>query len=87
MTEFVFVEGLPPEQVRGRNGKYSEFAEALRSRPGDWAIWPIKLKNDLTARTVAASVKRGGLKNFPAGQFEATQRGLTMYVRFIGGEA
>ena len=87
MTEFVFVDGLPPEPTRGRNGKYTEFADALRGRPGEWAIWPVKLKNDLTARTVTASVRRGTLKNFPAGQFEATQRGTTVYARYVGGEA
>lgn len=87
MSEFMFVDGPPPEPARGRNGMYSEFAAALRSRPGEWAIWPKKHKSDPVAKNAAAQVNRGVLKNFPAGQFEAVQRGATVYVRYIGGAA
>lgn len=85
MTDFVFVEELPPSPPSGRNARYTEFSDALRGRPGEWAIWPVQLKNTVVANTVAGNVRRGALKNFPAGEFEAVQRGLTVYVRYVGG--
>ena len=83
---FTFVEE-PPLPKRGHNSLYSMFAEALRSHPGKWAVWPRDLKSNAVAATTAANVKRGKLINFPEGQFEARAADGIVYVRYIGGAA
>lgn len=81
--EFQFVAAPPPREY-GRNRLYSEFAEALRSRPGEWAIWPREVKNKTTASATAMNIKRGKLANFPDGEFDARAAQGVVYVRYVG---
>ena len=67
----------------------AEFADALRRRPGEWAIF-----REDAVPNVAGAIRCGRSKAFrPAGAFEATVRmipGTTravIYVRYVGGEA
>lgn len=85
MTEFKFVDAPPPGEI-GRNSMYREFAEALRDRPGEWAIWPREFKNKQTACACVSNIRRGDRGIFKDG-FEAVARGVTVYVRFVGGES
>lgn len=86
MSEFTFVEA-PPPRTCGRNAIYAAFADALRDRPGEWAIWPKEFNAPNVAAATTANIKKGRLKNFPAGQFEAVTSGCTVYARYIGGQS
>ena len=84
--EFQFVAEPPPREY-GRNRLYSEFAEALRNRPGEWAIWPREMKNKTVASVTAMNVRRGKLANFPEGEFESRAAQGVVYVRFVGDQS
>lgn len=78
----------PPPRPKGggvRN-KWVSVADELRARPGEWA----KLPGDHSASTVG-NIKRGMLKGFTEGQFDATSRKAGaryhVWVRFIGKES
>lgn len=91
MNEIVWAEpaGMSDKSVTGRAGKYSAFAEALRSKPGEWAIVPGE-----RFASMVSTIKNGTLSDFrPAGAFEATARDVdqvtqraTVYVRYVGQE-
>lgn len=81
--EFEFVGRLPSPTGRGRDRVLDRFAAALRSRPGEWAVWPKPVTRG-TARTYATAIARGVLATFPAGEFEAAERQDTLYVRYVG---
>ena len=83
MSEFVFVDG-PPNTSRVI---HPEFASALKARPGEWAIWPVEFKSQKSAYSTASNIRRGFLKSFPTGQFEAVTTNMKVYVRYVGGEA
>ena len=89
MTEIVW-EGPPASARGGRHAKYEHLwiAEALRGRPGDWAL----ILEDVPA-TIAHQIKRGILKAYrPAGSFEARTvsvdvskgRAAKIYARYVG---
>lgn len=76
----------PPEKPR--RGRHAEFAEALRSRPGQWAVFatfdPTRKKSGWAASNC---INSGKLVDFPKGEFQAVTRsvdGVTrVYVRAI----
>jgi len=80
----------PPMKAKptGGHAAHVEFAEALRSNPGKWA----KMDGDHASSQVT-NIRKGTLKAFTGGEFEATSRGLPesrrceVYVRFVGGPA
>lgn len=70
---------------RGKAGKYVELFDALRTRPGEWAV----LARD-TYVSAGQAVERGHLSGCEPGEFEAVTRrnghgGTDVYVRYIGG--
>lgn len=78
----------PPPENRGRRAgsKWDDFAAALRSRPGEWALMTDSGDNSMVNR-----VKKGAPSAFqPEGSFEATGRkqpGTSRYkvwARYIG---
>lgn len=78
----------PEPDGRGR-GAWDDTAEALRSRPGEWAL----VAEDVSAST-AIAIKRARLAAFaPAGSFEAVSRSASnnrrarIYARYVGGES
>jgi len=84
---FKFVERLPKLKSSGRHSDpvYSEFAEALRNNPGQWAQWP----KPIAKTTAGALVSRiNQCADAPAslstGEFEAASRVGVLYVRFVG---
>jgi hypothetical protein len=81
LPKFEFYKRLPKEP-RPRP-LMLEFAEALRERRGEWGKWPRHLSAD-SARVVPRRVNRGLYKWLPLGEFEAVQRGVNVYVRYIG---
>lgn len=83
---FEFVDA-PPAPTHGRNPIYRAFADALRENPGRWAVWPGRFKNRSSTSAQASNIKRGTLRNFPEGEFDAVTREGKLYVRFIGGQS
>lgn len=75
----------PPAAVVNRQRKtlYSAVAEQLRSRPGVWAKLPGE-RTKGTAAGLAQNIRRGAMKDFPKGQFEAVHDDTQVYVRFVG---
>jgi hypothetical protein len=85
-------EDPPPSKKRTSwAGKYAHIADALRQRPGEWAIVSEDAQGNL-----ASYIKQGTLKGFaPPRSFEAVSRvnpgyesrnnmRSTIYARFIG---
>ncbi len=82
--EFQFVDELPqPKGGRGANQLYEAFAEALKQRPGQWALFPVEHKDKTAAASRASNIKHGKYKSFPAGQFAASVRGLQVFARYV----
>jgi hypothetical protein len=75
----------------GNVGKYVAIANALKNRPGEWAIVSRETQGNL-----ASIIKKGKVRGFaPAGSFEAVSRinpdntsrsnpRCTVYARYIG---
>lgn len=85
----------PPTRTRA-SGRvdWSEVAEALKAKPGKWAIlveYDGKMEaEDRRVKGLASNIRRGLLRAFaPTGSFEAQARliGETtrLYVRYVGG--
>lgn len=77
----------PPEHVRlkaeGRSGKYTAFALGLQEQPGRWAKMPASAAGtEKTAKGVAQSIKRGSIKGFEKGMYDAIADGIVVYVRY-----
>lgn len=77
----------PPAEVlfrhENRGGKYVEFALALRENPEKWATMPAESAlTDKSAQGLAQNIRRGGVKGFTKGDYEAIADGTTVYVRF-----
>ena len=77
----------PPPMLPGnrRTSKWQRIADQLRERPGEWA-YVGEGSNGLPY-----AIKAGRIGAMPAGQFEATGRGLPkkprrmdIYVRYVG---
>lgn len=62
-------EEPPARSVRNREGKYDEFFDALRSKPGKWALFPGK-----TTTSTATSINNGKYANIDKHEFEAVFR-------------
>jgi len=81
--------GTPPAPRPGGGGRppqYAEFFEALRRRPGKWAVF----RTDASVST-CTQVKAGKYATTVPGEFDAqfrsdgnSRRG-TIYARYIGG--
>lgn len=78
----------PPARVNGRTGRYSDFFDALRENPGQWALFPGN-----GSSVAAQSIKKGKYIGTEQGQFEAVTRKETddagnsrvaVYARFVG---
>lgn len=86
MTDFEFV-GAPPAWETGggnTNPLYAEFAAALRARPGEWAVWPVRSMNQGHVRS---NVIQGRYVALPRGEFQARLHKGRCLVRYVGGEA
>ena len=83
MTAVEFGE-LPPDG-RGRSGyDWDAVAKELKAHPSAWAKVHT-CENKQKAGNSARQIRRGGPSFRPAGQFEATARGLDVWARYIGG--
>jgi hypothetical protein len=76
----------PPEKAR--HGKHAEFAQALRTRPGQWAVFTTVDPGQKRRGWAAAnSINSGRLIDFPKDEFQAVTRstdGTTrVYVRAL----
>lgn len=60
------------------------FAEELKARPGQWAIYP-STRSSVAVRALASRISNGRLTAFGKG-FEAVTRHGVIYVRFVGGQ-
>jgi hypothetical protein len=63
----------------------SEFARQLKSRPGDWAIYPSH-GSGVAIRALASRISHGRQSAFGDG-FEAVSRNGVLYARFVGDHA
>lgn len=90
MTEFEFVDDLPPKKTRPAMSRrvtgdaMDRFAATLQCSPGRWAKWPWPLAPDQTG-SYTARIRRGTLRAFPHG-FDALSRNGVVYVRYVGDE-
>ena len=77
----------PTAAAQGRPAKqeYEIIAQALRSRPGEWAI----ILEGTNSRMLAGMINHGNLKSFPDGEFRAVSRksstgiGFDIYASYI----
>ena len=92
MSEFQFVEvlpGAPYKTVKSPNRKIRpdtqvliDYAEALRSRPMTWAVWPRPVTFQ-TARSTSDRMRDGFYRHLlPNEGFESVVRDPLVYVRF-----
>ncbi|WP_067891324.1 hypothetical protein [Nocardia vaccinii] len=93
MSEFTFVAELPKPSPRPRpaaswgrekSAMLRRFADALRARPGEWAIWPTSL-TPKSAGQVRVRICRDIFPALPADEFEGRSVNGVAYVRYIGG--
>ena len=82
MSEFTFVDELPPARPRPAD-LFRQFADVLRANPGRWAEWPTKIKS-MSAGSTASRINLGLNPTLPATEFEAVAREYVVYVRCIG---
>jgi hypothetical protein len=80
----------PAPDVLRNDQSLRDFANVLRSCPGEWAL----LGRETTAgcaRQKAYRLRHGALRQFPAGQFETQSKAILgefrVYVRYVGGES
>ncbi|WP_280474805.1 hypothetical protein [Nocardia asiatica] len=81
-ADFEFVDELPPRLYRNRDDVMDQFAAALRERVGVWAKWPQEAFA-LNA-SYSTSIRKGLLKPFRGGGFEAVIRNGVLYARYTG---
>lgn len=76
----------PAEVVNGvRSGAYTELAAALRANPGKWAKMPGE-RTQGGASSTAQNVRRGSMKDFPKGQFDAVHKAGVVWVKCLSPE-
>ncbi len=68
----------PPESTSKNGAYWGVFVEALKSRPGEWAISPREYKNSNSAINAAVLLKRRYVG------VEAKGRGTKVYARWTG---
>jgi hypothetical protein len=75
----------PPNIRRGQNQDWSAIAEALKLRPGEWAVIAVK-DNPSAATWLAANIRRGSYPAFGTG-FETVARKVhgesRVYARYV----
>lgn len=76
----------PAAFYRGGNTFYTEVADLLRDRPGQWALVPRDFASVESAKNAAATIRAGRNKAMPPGEFEAVADGKTVYCRYRGGK-
>jgi len=92
VSGFVFVDelpGRPYQAVRSPNRKVrpeakllEDFADALRARPMEWALWPRPLTKS-SATATSQRVREGFFRQVrPGGGFECCWRVDKVFVRF-----
>jgi len=85
MSDITFTD--PPAATRGKLwGRHQQIAEALRERPGDWALVMEGVNGSNSHSIRTARIKAYA----PAGAYEATARKNgdrhDIYARYVGGE-
>jgi hypothetical protein len=85
--EVEWVEELPKQKAgrRGGGGKYTAALEALRERPGVWAVLTKGNESNQKAHNQASNLRLGKVA-LPPGRYEYASRGTTVYARYIGEE-
>ena len=92
MSEFTFVAELPKPRPNthpglGRDMEFSatlfRFADAMRARPQQWAIWPRALARR-TAWNISTRIVTGRIPALPGHEFEGRSVNGVAYVRYIG---
>ena len=84
MTDYQLLDTLPGQRYRNqKDGKYKDFADAVRANPGKWGLLPYD--GVAKAHSVAGSIRRGVYRDFPRGEFQIASRNNEIYVRFVGG--
>lgn len=82
----------PPEHIlatagRGMPGRYVEFAVALRDHQDKWAVLPTPdnaTRTEKGAKATAQNIRRGKVKGFTAGEYQAVTDGHKVWVRYVG---
>lgn len=64
--------------------QYGELALALRERKGEWARVPREFASMDSARNTATNMRRGVVKGFIKGEYEAIAHDKQIWVRWIG---
>jgi hypothetical protein len=87
MEELKFID--PPRDARAGKSPHQSFADALKSRPGEWAL----IAESSPSPALAGNIKRGRLLAYnPPGAFEAVTRRTAesgrfdIYARYVGGD-
>ncbi len=71
-----------------RRTKYDEFADALKARPGEWAVLPGTKATVDSAKSTAMNIRNGRMSAFkPKGKWDVVVDGKTIYVRYMGDDA
>lgn len=81
------IEWAEPPAAKGGSlirKKQREFAEELKTRPNQWAIYP-STGSSVAIRALSSRISKGRLSAFKEG-FEAVSRHGVIYVRFVGGQ-
>lgn len=84
MGSAIFVDRPPKQRGGPRKQKYHDFFDELRDNPDEWGVFPGEDLTHGSLRTTAAHIRVGRAYGVEPGEFEATIRGDTMYVRFVG---
>lgn len=80
-----FIEGAPPAHKRDQ-WFWTEVTDALKSRPGEWAIIKDGSQGDIMdLYSVRAYIHSGRSPKMPKGDFEATVREDKVFARYVGG--
>lgn len=76
----------PPVEAFTNNpsGFYSLLAQALREKPGEWAIVPRKFATSSSAQATAGNIRRGKVGAMPKGKYEAVASDTKIWVRYVG---
>ncbi|MFC9767659.1 hypothetical protein [Rhodococcus jostii] len=87
MTDFDFVDEIPDRAGSKFNAQEGEFAAALRNNPGKWAVYYRDFGEDEKHAKYARAqqIRKGALKAYASGGFEAAVRSGVLYARYVGG--
>lgn len=66
--------------------QYGELALALRERKGEWARVPREFASLDSARNTATNMRRGLVKGFVKGEYEAIAHDKRIWVRWVGSK-